>query len=483
MSGGEEAQMSGALPRGAFVSSAGLFPSPDDRRRWDDDLTILLAEAEQRVRRGSVTPTIDLDAFRSDLLAFDFEQCVPIEDLLSWTIARMESGVVHTNHPRYLGLFNPGPTFPAQCADRIAAMFNPQLATATTSPVAVEIEAHVARAVARRAGLGDQAGGHFTSGGSEANFTALVCALTNAEPGFAATGSRAFAGPPVFYISRDSHLAWIKIAHEAGIGRTAARQVATDGSGRMSLNALTSAIDADRAAGCVPFMVVATAGTTNAGMIDPLEACASTARSNGLWYHVDAAWGGAAIASEQSRGLLAGIDRADSITIDAHKWFAVTMGCGMFLTKHPPALSAAFNVAASFMPSNTPTIDPYVTTAQWSRRFLGLRLFLSLGVDGWAGYATHVEHAVGLARLLAHCAEDRGWSVVNDPALAVVCLEPQAGSRPVKEIVRHVLASGGAWVSAATFEGREIIRACVTHGETTPSDIFTVMELLENARC
>jgi glutamate/tyrosine decarboxylase-like PLP-dependent enzyme len=251
----------------------------------------------------------------------------------------------------------------------------------------------------------------------------------------------------------------------------------------MSRQALTAAIEADRAAGCVPFMIVATAGTTNAGMVDPLEACAGIARDNGMWFHVDAAWGGGLIASERLRGALAGIEQADSITIDAHKWFAVTMGCGMFLTRHQDVLSAAFNVSASYMPSHSPSIDPYVTTSQWSRRFLGLRLFLSLGVGGWAAYAAHVEHAVELTRLLVHCAEERGWSVVNDPALAVACLEPPPGSGTVKDIVRRVLASGGAWVSVAMFEGREIIRACVTHGETTPSDIFTVMELLENARC
>ena len=153
------------------MSEPGLFLSSDDRRWWDDHLTVLLAEAGQHVAQGCVTPTIDLEAFRSALRTFDFAQHVPLGDLLTWTIAQMECGVVHTNHPRYLGLFNPAPTFPAQCADRIAAMFNPQLATATTSPAAVEIEAHVVRAVAQRAGLGPHAGGHFTSGGSEANYT------------------------------------------------------------------------------------------------------------------------------------------------------------------------------------------------------------------------------------------------------------------------------------------------------------------------
>src|SRR5207237_8089942 len=132
------------------------------------------------------------------------------------------------------------------------------------------------------------------------------------------------------------------------------------------------------ARGCVPFLIVATAGTTNAGMIDPIERCAAIARDRGLWLHVDAAWGGAVMASERLRGALAGIELADSITIDAHKWFATTMGCGMFFTKHAGLLSMAFQTTASYMPSNIVSVDPYVTTAQWSRRFLGLRLFLSL---------------------------------------------------------------------------------------------------------
>ena len=149
----------------------------------------------------------------------------------------MEHGLVHVTHPRYFGLFNPAPTFPAQCADRIAGAFNPQLATSTTSPVAVEIEAHVIRSVARRAGFPPEAGGHFTSGGSEANYTALLCALTRATPEFATKGARAFDGPPVFYVSQESHLAWLKIAHQAGIGRSAVRLVATDGLGRMDQNA------------------------------------------------------------------------------------------------------------------------------------------------------------------------------------------------------------------------------------------------------
>jgi glutamate/tyrosine decarboxylase-like PLP-dependent enzyme len=461
---------------------ARLFPCAAHRRLWDDRLTAMLAEAGDRVRRGPVKPAVDLEGFRDELAGWDFEVPVAPDDLLVWTIGHLETGMVHTGHPRYFGLFNPAPSFPALCADRIAAAFNPQLASATTSPVPVEIEAHVARAVARRAGLGPDAVGHFCTGGSEANFTALVCALTQAEPAFAKTGSRAFAGQPVFYVSRDCHLAWIKIAHMAGIGRDAARLVATDGHGRMSMEALRAAIAADRGAGCVPVMVAATAGTTNAGMIDDLPESAAVARREAMWFHVDAAWGGGLIASERLRGRLGGIEMADSVTIDAHKWFATTMGCGMFITAHAEALTTAFSVAASFMPSHAPAHDPYTSTVQWSRRFLGLRLFLSLAAGGWAGHAAHVERGILLVGKLAGELQSRGWSVANDTALAVLCAEPPAGSAPVRDIVSRVVGSGRAWVSVAAYEGREVVRACVTHGETSEDDVAMLIAALEAAR-
>jgi glutamate/tyrosine decarboxylase-like PLP-dependent enzyme len=448
-----------------------LFPTRQEREHRDDLLTRALALGNERVAAGPVTPTFDLASFRRELAGFDFRAPRPLDQLLPWAIAQLEQGVVHVTHPRYFGLFNPAPTFPAQCADRIAAAFNPQLATATTSPAAVEIEAHVIRSVARRAGLPSEAAGHFTTGGAEANYTALLCALTRAHAGFATEGARAFAGPPAFYISQESHLAWLKIAHQAGIGRSAARLVATDGDGRMDPDALREAISADRAHGRIPVMIAATAGTTNAGMIDPLAECGAIARTAGLWYHVDAAWGGALIASDRLRDRLAGIEEADSMTIDAHKWFATTMGCGMFLTRHPQLLASAFQVSASYMPSNVPGRDPYVTSVQWSRRFLGLRLFLSLAAAGWSGYGAHVERAIELSGLLKQQLMARGWGIANDSMLAVLCIAPPAGYGEARTIVSRVLASGRAWISAAVFEGREIIRACVTHGETTEDDV------------
>jgi aromatic-L-amino-acid/L-tryptophan decarboxylase len=459
-----------------------LFPAVAERQRLESLVAGALEGLDARIAAGKVTPTLNMAAFRAELAEYDFACPAALDRVLPWIMAQLEHGMVQITHPRYFGLFNPAPSFPAQCADRIAGAFNPQLASATTSPVPVEIEAHVIRAVAIRAGLGADAAGHFTSGGSEANCTAVIAALTAADPGFARLGARCFSGQPVFYVSRESHLAWIKIAHEVGIGRDAVRLVATDGCGRMSMPALRAALAADSAQGCVPFLLVATVGTTGGGMVDPLVPCAELAGDAGLWFHVDAAWGGAVIASPRHAAAVAGIERADSITIDAHKWLATTMGCGMFITRRPGVLSAAFQVANDFMPSNTASADPYVLSMQWSRRFLGLRLFLALAAAGWDGYAAHVERAIGLAAQLGAAMMARGWGLANDPALAVVCLVPPAGAPVPAEIVRRVVASGKAWVSAASIEGQAIVRACVTHGMTQDSDIAILVEALEAAR-
>jgi len=249
----------------------------------------------------------------------------------------------------------------------------------------------------------------------------------------------------------------------------------------MAPGAVARAIEEDLARGCVPVALVASAGTTNAGMIDPLEACAALARRHGLWYHVDAAWGGAVIASDRLRGAVAGLEHADSTTIDAHKWFATTMGCGMFLARDPATLSATYQVSASFMPSHEPSVDPYMNTAQWSRRFLGLRLFLSLGSAGWAGHAAHIERAVEQAAWIRAALLARGWQVLNDSPLAVLAVVPPAGRADTATIVRRVLSSGRAWVANARFEERDVIRICVTHGETSPADLATLIDALEAA--
>lgn len=464
---------------GPIHAPSPLFPEWEERRAWEDFLTSALADARERVRNGAVGPDRELADLQQELDGLDFHTPQPLSTLLPWVIDQLEHGVVHMTHPRYFGLFNPSPSFPAECAERIVAAFNPQLASATTSPAAVAIEAHVIRAVSRRAGFADDCAGHFTTGGSEANFTALICALTWANPRYGMDGTRAFAGPPMVYVSEEAHSAWHKIVHQAGIGRSALRLVRTDEAGLMDLSALHDAIGADRAQGRVPVLVAGTAGTTGAGMIDPLAGCARIARDAGAWFHVDAAWGGALIASEHARGAIAGIELADSATIDAHKWFATTMACGMVLTRHADILSRAFHATAAFMPPNKGQTDPYVTTVQWSRRFLGLRLFLSLAAAGWRGFAEHVERSIELAALLKTEMTARGWTVANDSPLGVLCLEPPPGSADARSIVRRVVASNRAWIASTTIRGRGVVRVCVTNGQTRAADILALADLLQ----
>jgi aromatic-L-amino-acid decarboxylase len=459
---------------------AELFPARARRERIDDLLTRELADATERVTASSVMPTVDMAKFRQELAGFDFESPRAAEQVLAWSIEQLEHGAVHMTHPRYFGLFNPAPVAPAQWADRVAGAFNPQLASSGSSPTPVEIEAHVIRAMARRAGLPADSGGHFTTSGSEANYTALLCALTRAQPRFGAEGVRAFSGPVAFYTSRECHPAWLKIAHQAGVGRSALRLVATDGHGRMDSEALAEAVEDDRRDGIVPVLIAATAGTTGGGMIDPLERCADVARSNGIWYHVDAAWGGAALSSERLRGTLAGIELADSLTIDAHKWFATTMGCGMFVSRDTAILSEAFQVGGDFMPSSASALDPYLNTVQWSRRFLGLRLFMALAVAGWKGYGAHVERAAEVVEKIKVRLVSHGWSALNDSPLAVLCAAPPPGLGDVRSIVTRLLASGRAWVARTKFEGREVVRICATHGETTLEDVDELVRALND---
>jgi glutamate/tyrosine decarboxylase-like PLP-dependent enzyme len=133
------------------------------------------------------------------------------------------------------------------------------------------------------------------------------------------------------------------------------------------------------------------------------------------------------------------------------------------------------------MPSSASSIDPYLNSVQWSRRFMGLKLFLSLGAAGWQGYGAHVERAGQVTDRARERLAARGWSIANDSRLAVLCVLPPAGSPPLREIVRRVLASGRAWVAVAKLEGREVVRICATHGEITVADVDELVSALEAA--
>ena len=457
-----------------------LFPTFDELNAAEHALSVRLDAARRRYAERPATAVEPSCDWQRELHANGFEQPVDLENLMDWVIDALDEGGVQMTHPGYLGLFNPAPAFASECADRIASAFNHQICVYSHAPAAVEIEQHVINEVARRAGLPEGSSGHFTSGGAEANLAAVLCALQAKCPDYGDKGLSEFASSPTIYVSKESHLAWLKMAHSVGIGRNAVRLVSTDGHGQMDMSVLRTTVSNDLKAGYVPVLVVATAGTTNAGMIDPLKETADIALEHDMWFHVDAAWGGALIASDTRRHVLDGMERAHSITIDAHKWFATTMGAGMFLTCRPDIPAQVFRITASYMPESEASKDFYVNSTQWSRRFVGLRLFLALGSAGWEGYGEHVESTIDLTDRLTAKLKLGGWKQANSSAMGVTCMVPPDGNDAVQRYVDAVHEDGRFWISKAIFEDAPVLRACVTNGRTDESTIDGLADFLLN---
>jgi glutamate/tyrosine decarboxylase-like PLP-dependent enzyme len=452
----------------------------------------LRAVGEDGALRATPEPGLTAAAVRDALRPLTFDAPMAPADAVDLAARWLTDAQVHTPHPRYFGLFNPAPTTMGVAADALVAAFNPQLAAWSHNPFANEVERHLIRALGSR-GFGydeETTDGTFCSGGAEANHTALLCALTAAFPEFAEGGARALSGQPVFYVSGEAHHSWHKAARACGIGAAAVREAPVGPDLRMDVPALDGMIAEDRAAGRLPFLLVATAGTTNAGAIDPIAETAWFAARERLWFHVDAAWGGAAALVPELRPLLDGVFAADSITFDAHKWLSVPMGAGLFLTRHPDILSRTFDVLTAYMPGGEEgTADPYRHSLQWSRRATGMKVFLSLLVAGWDGYAAALRHQTAMGALLRARLTDDGWRVVNDTPLPLVCFvdgrAADGDAAPYLDAVAaHVVASGRAWCSTTRLgPGRmPALRACVTNYRTAPADVDALVAALNDAR-
>ena len=441
-----------------------------------DELRHLAIKLESEIANGPIVPTVTPQEIRRHLARYDFTKPLDPEVVIADVEAMLRTWQVQVTHPRYFGLFNPSVTVASIVGDALVAMYNPQLATWRTSPGPNEIERHTLAWLMGKFGLPDTAIANFTSGGAEANLSAVIVALTRTFPEYGRHGLRGLPASPTLYLTGEAHHSFSKIAHMTGLGRDAVRTVATNSGLKLDLDELARRVDADRHAGDAPFMVVGTAGTTGAGAIDPLPELADFCRSHGLWFHVDAAWGGAAVISPRLRRHLAGIEAADSITCDAHKWFSVPMGAGMFFCRHPETVAEAFRAETSYMPGKTagPTHDPYTTSVQWSRRFIGLKLFLALAEHGEAGYAEMIEHQTLMGERLRESLRTAGWRIVNATPLPVVCFTRDGldTSRLLAELYRRQIA----WMSEVRLAGGDpVLRACVTSYRTTASDVDWVV--------
>ncbi len=451
-----------------------------------------IEEFTEQVPALRPSPNVAPKTVRALLEPFRFTEAVEPDEALRFAVEGLRHYQVHTAHPRYFGLFNPAPSTMGIAADALVAAFNTQAGAWHHSAFAVEVERHLVRAFGEKFGF-DPAGteGTFTSGGSEANHTALLVAISQAFPEFAENGARGLPAPPVFYVSTESHHSLLKAARESGLGSAAVREIAVDEALRMNVAALEAQIAADRRAGLAPFLVVATAGTTSAGAIDPLEDIADVVARKKLWLHVDAAWGGAAALVPKLRPLLAGIERADSITFDPHKWLSVPMGAGLYLSRHPGLLERTFSVDTAYVPrepAGLDVADGYLASMQWSRRFIGLKLFLTLAVAGWQGYAEALGHMAAMGDLLRTELDAAGWQVICPTPLPLVCFvdrrHPHGRSSDYLERVRRaVVESGAAWISTTRVGGGTLaLRACITNFRTAPEDVRALVAALAAAR-
>jgi glutamate/tyrosine decarboxylase-like PLP-dependent enzyme len=341
------------------------------------------------------------------------------------------------------------------------------------------MERHTLVWLAQRFGLPADSIATFTSGGSEANLSAVVVALTQAFPEYGEHGLRHLSGDPTIYLTEETHHGFNKIAHMAGLGRRNLRIVTTDADLKMNVDNLAARVAEDRRSGMLPFMVIGTAGTTAAGIIDPLAEIGRVAKQQGLWFHADAAYGGSAVVAPNLRHWLAGIDTADSITCDAHKWLSVPMGCGIFFCRHRDSVAQAFRSDVTYMPAKAAsedaaaTFNPLTHSAQWSRRFIGLKLFMALAEKGELGYAAMLEHQVRMGNLLRDLLRASGWRVVNTTPLPVICFT-RDGLDP-SQLLSQLRERQIAWMSDAQLGGVPTVRACITSFNTTEEDIEWVV--------
>jgi glutamate/tyrosine decarboxylase-like PLP-dependent enzyme len=444
-----------------------------------------LADLPARLAAGPVSRPVDPAAVRAEVAeAFDLTRPLPAEEALERAARLLAAHGVQVTHPRYFGLYNPSVREVAVAADALVAAYNPQLAAWTHAPAAIEMERHALSALAATLGLPADAAATFTTGGAEANLQGVLCALAARAPRWARSGAAALPGPAALYASGESHHSLVKIVRACGLGEDALRLVAVDAELRLDPADLARRIAADRADGRWPLAVVATAGTTGAGAIDPLAEVADVAAREGLWLHVDAAYGGTAALSPRLRTALEGIERADSVTWDAHKWLSVPLGAGMFFCRDRAAVARAFGVATSYMPAaGDPLQDPFTSSVQWSRRASGVKVLLALAELGLGGWASVVERMADVGEVLRRRLRAAGWGLANATPLPVVCATLGGPPERVGALVAEVQRRGRAWVSEVVLAGRvRAVRACVTSFRTTEADVDVLVEELERAR-
>ncbi|MGY1814354.1 pyridoxal phosphate-dependent decarboxylase family protein [Blastococcus sp. SYSU D00820] len=365
-------------------------------------------------------------------------------------------------------------------ASALSAAYDANLASAAGTADLLDQQA--VRWVAEFVGF-PMAEGHFTSGGQTSNLTALLAAREQALPGSREDGVAGVRA--AVYCSDEAHHSVVRAVEAAGLGRRAVRRIPTDTRRRMRPDALAEALERDRADGVTPVAVVATAGTTLTGAVDPIDAVADVCAPAGVWLHVDGAYGLPAAATTAAGHWFAGLDRADSVTVDAHKWLGMQKSCSVVLVRRPGALRAAFGHEERYMLHDEDAGNPVDSTFEYSRPFRSLRLWLSMRVHGADQFRTWIEGTLQNAALFTEAVRGTpGFELLHEPMLSTVCFRHVPDGLPAGELDGHnarlartMQRDGRVFLAPAEVDGHTCLRVCFVNFRTTPEQVRVVLDV------
>ncbi|MGB3329808.1 MAG: pyridoxal-dependent decarboxylase [Thermomicrobiales bacterium] len=420
----------------------------------------------------------------------------PVETIFDDIAQRVMTYPFGNGHPRFYAWVNPPSTPIGIFGDAIAAAINPSVAGGNHA--ATYVEHQVLNWGKDLVGFPREAGGLLVSGGSMASLNGLAVAR-NAKAGFdvRAEGMAAAPQPLAVYVSPEGHSAIQKAVELLGIGRKHLRSVPIDAQRRMQVPALEQMIAEDRAAGLRPIAIVGNAGSAGTGVIDNLDALADVAAREGLWFHVDGAYGAPAILSAEYRDALAPLARADSVALDPHKWLYVPVEAGMVLVKDAEAMRRTFSLVPDYLPTGaTPTgVNglPWFSEygSQQSRGFRALKVWMALRYHGLDGYRAAIEHDLAQARHLASLvtASD-DFELLAPPSLSIVCFRATAPGHDLDDAALNdlnraalddVQLGGEAFLSGTMVDGHFALRACIVNPRSTLADIDALIVIIREA--
>jgi aromatic-L-amino-acid/L-tryptophan decarboxylase len=392
--------------------------------------------------------------------------------------ARVLDASISPSRPLYLGYIGSTGLEVGVLASALAATYDANLAVSAGGADLVEQQS--LRWVADFVGF-PIAEGAFTSGGMTSNLTALLAARESALPGSRIEGlggSRAAA-----YCSEEAHHSVVRSVEVCGLGSAAVRRIPLDSRRRMRPDALDAALSSDVAAGVVPVAVVATAGTTLTGAVDPLAAIADVCDRHSVWLHVDGAYGLPAAALPTASPLFAGLDRADSATLDAHKWLGVQKSCSVVMLRESGRLRAAFGHEERYMLHEEDVAKPVDRTLEYSRPLRSLRIWMAFRVHGAAQYRAWIERTLANARQLAEeLRADPEFELLHDPPLSTICFRhvpPDARDLDAhnRQLAREMQRDGRVFLAPASVDGRACLRVCFVNFRTVPGEVECVLEV------